>query len=97
MTQQELENRVAVLEGIIFKMVKSDRVLYSKHIEMLSGRNMILGTGTGTQIGTNTTQKIGFFGATPLAGNSATLNIPFPVTAADLYTALAALGLVYHT
>jgi hypothetical protein len=46
--------------------------------------NIVLGTTTGTQIGTGSTQKIGFFGATPVAQQAA---------ASDLGTMLSNLGL----
>ncbi|SIS11535.1 beta strand repeat-containing protein [Williamsia sterculiae] len=48
------------------------------------GATVTLGTTTGTQIATATTQKLGFFGATPTAQPSAST---------DLGVALAALGL----
>lgn len=38
---------------------------------MADGANIILGSTTGTQIGTATTQKLGFFGATPVVQRSA--------------------------
>jgi len=39
--------------------------VFSKHIRILDGRNIQTGRTTGTQIGTETSQKIGFFGKTP--------------------------------
>lgn len=47
--------------------------------------NLIVGSTTGTQIATTTTQKIAFFGATPVVQ---------PAGSADLGASLAALGLV---
>jgi len=49
------------------------------------GANIIFGTSTGTQIGTSTSQKIGFFGVTPVVQQSQTT---------DLQVALQNLGLV---
>ena len=46
-------------------------------------RNIVLGSTTGTRIGTATNQKLGFFNATPVVQPSAT-----PVDATDLATAL---------
>jgi len=46
-------------------------------------RNIVLGSTTGTKIGTATNQKLGFFNATPVVQPSAT-----PVDATDLATAL---------
>ena len=59
-------------------------ILYNASaITFSNGSNMILGTTTGTKIGTATTQKLGFFNATPIV--QPTGNIP---------TALTNLGLV---
>lgn len=35
-------------------------------VTLADAKNLVLGTGTGTQIGTGATQKIGFFGVTPV-------------------------------
>ncbi|HKI21542.1 MAG TPA: hypothetical protein VKA15_26845 [Isosphaeraceae bacterium] len=48
------------------------------------GVNLTLGSSTGTQIGTATTQKLGFYGATPIVQ---------PAGSTDLRTALINLGL----
>jgi hypothetical protein len=53
-------------------------------ITMSDAVNFVVGTTTGTQIGTSTSQKLGFFAATPVVQQSAT---------ADLGTALSNLGL----
>uniref|UniRef100_A0A6H1ZH78 Uncharacterized protein n=1 Tax=viral metagenome TaxID=1070528 RepID=A0A6H1ZH78_9ZZZZ len=42
-----------------------DKYLFDKHIQIKDGQNIITGRTTGTQIGSATDQKIGFFGATP--------------------------------
>ena len=49
----------------------SDRYIFSKTIQMLDGRNIQLAIGTGTKIGTTTTQKLGFFNAAPVAQRAA--------------------------
>lgn len=49
------------------------------------GSNFVLGTVTGTRLGTSSTQKLGFFGATPVVQ---------PASTTDLITALEALGLI---
>lgn len=53
-------------------------------VTMGDGTNIVLNATTGTQIGTATTQKLGFYGATPVAQQA---------TATDLGTVLANLGL----
>lgn len=40
--------------------------VFSKHIQILDGRNIIVGKGTGTKIGTEISQKIGFFNTLPV-------------------------------
>ena len=65
-----LEDRIRVLEDRLNKLEASDRYTVQKSIQMFDGRNVQLGTGTGTQIGTSATQKLGFFGATPIVQGS---------------------------
>ncbi len=38
----------------------------SNGLSIADAKNIVLGTGTGTQLGTATNQKLGFFGATPI-------------------------------
>jgi hypothetical protein len=52
-------------------------------VTMPEGGNMVLGTTTGTKIGTSTTQKLGFFNSTPIAKPSGAA-----------LTALTSLGLI---
>ena len=47
-------------------LLASDRFIFQKHIQILDGKNIQLAQGTGTKIGTSATQKVGFFGATPV-------------------------------
>jgi len=44
----------------------SDRVLFEKHLQIMDGRNVQVGKTTGTKIGTESTQKLGFYGVTPV-------------------------------
>ena len=46
-------------------LIKSDRFTFEKLIQILDGRNIKLGTGTGTQLADGNTQKLGFWGTTP--------------------------------
>ncbi len=50
------------------------------------GANLAFDTATGTKIGTGSTQKIGFFGATP------TTPIKFSISAVDIASAMRDLG-----
>jgi hypothetical protein len=65
------------------------------------GVNIALGSTTGTQIGTATTQKLGFYGATPVVqqtGGAATAGASYTSTEQGMinrmYTALRTLGLL---
>lgn len=103
---QQLEQRVSELEGLVRSLLKSDRYIFDKNLQLENGRNIQLGVGTGTKIGTYgaagfsiatadippNPQKIGFFGATPIGPQ----NMSFPISTGDLYTVLNAFGLVYH-
>lgn len=53
------------------------------------GADFILGAGTGTRLGTAATQKLGFYGATPIVRPSGVA-----VTAAGIHAALVSLGLI---
>lgn len=76
-----LEQRVAELEGRLAQLEKRDRYTIQKLIQILDGRNIQLGTTTGTKIGTATTQKLGFYNATPIV-RPATINDPSTPSAA---------------
>jgi hypothetical protein len=67
----ELKNRIEALEIRLSKFEKSDRFIFQKLIQLLDGRNIQLGLTTGTKIGTATTQKLGLYGKTPTAQQSA--------------------------
>lgn len=54
-----------------------------------NGVNIVLGTGTGTKIGTSASQKLGFYNATPVAQQTGVA-----VTAAGIHAALVNLGLI---
>ena len=65
MTPQELQ-RLARIEALLMALVKSDRYLLEKHLQIADGRNVQVGKTTGTMIGTEATQKLAFFGNTPI-------------------------------
>jgi hypothetical protein len=44
----------------------SDRTINEKHIQLLDARHIQLGKTNGTKIGTQTTQKLAFWNATPI-------------------------------
>lgn len=59
------------------------------NITIADGANIIVNTTTGTQIGTAAGQKIGFYGATPVAKQTGVA-----VSAAAIHAALVSLGLI---
>lgn len=60
---------------------------FQKDAKFYDGRNIQFGNVTGTMIGTTSTQKLGFFGATPIAKPAV------PTNTATIITLLQALGL----
>lgn len=53
-------------------LIKNDRFVFEKIIEILDDRNIHLGKSVGTKIGTETTQKLGFWNSTPIVQHSST-------------------------
>ena len=65
---------------------------------MTDAKNIILGSTTGSQIGTATTQMLGFYGATPVVQPSVAYNTALAaVTDANAKTCLTALKTVLQT
>jgi len=52
-------------DGAFYWMEDEDHFSFSDDICLPDGENLIFGTGTGTRIGTGTTQKMGFWNAAP--------------------------------
>ena len=67
-----LQQRVKLLENVLFSFVKSDNFSFQKHITLFDGLNISTSIGTGTKIGTATSQKIGFWNVTPVVQPSTT-------------------------
>jgi hypothetical protein len=98
MTDPELEKMVLTLKGRMDAYELTDRFVFKKTLQMLDGRNMQLGKTTGTQIGTETTQKLGFFGHAPVAQQSH-ISAPSGGTTVDSQsrTALTSIILLLQT
>ena len=62
----QLNERIKRLENIIGSLVYSDRLVLSKDMQFMDGRNIQAATATGTKIGTATNQKLSVFGVTPV-------------------------------
>lgn len=67
-----LKAEVKELRNIINALVAPDKYIISKDIKMNDGRDIVLAKGTGTRFGTESTQKLGFFGKTPIVQPSST-------------------------
>lgn len=86
-----LEERVKLLEDLVNKMVKTDRYIFERQIQIFDGRSIIAGTNQGLTIGTvggSSGQKLGFFGATPVVQQT----LPSTPTATQIRIALENLG-----
>lgn len=62
---------------------------FGGNVVMAEGANIKLGTTTGTKIGTGATEKLGFYGATPIVKQTGVA-----VTAEGIHAALVTLGLI---
>lgn len=66
----DLMKRITALEASNIQTQTTKSVLV-KHLQVLDARNIQLGKTTGTKIGTESTQKLAFFGATPVVRQNA--------------------------
>lgn len=85
----DLEKRVIELERRLSHLERSDRYTFQKAIQLFDGRNVQVGVSTGTKFATSATQKIGFYGTTPVAQQTGVA-----ATAGAIRTALINLGLI---
>lgn len=65
MTPDE-RKRLEKIEEILSKLLASDRYIIQRDLQLLDGRNIIIASGTGTQMGSNASSKLGFYDATPV-------------------------------
>jgi len=94
-TEQQVRE---IIRQELSSLIKSDRYVFEKSIQLFDGRNVQLGKTTGTKIGTETSQKMGFFNKTPIvqvsAIDSPSADVTALKTAVDaIRTALTNLGL----
>ncbi len=83
------DERLKILEDRINRLEKSDRYSFEKKLQLLEGRNIILGNKIGTIIGTDPLQKIGFFGVSPVVQPTGVA-----VSDAAIHAALVSLGII---
>jgi len=89
-----LNQRITYLEGVIANLMKSGEytlnknVTFQRQIQLKDKVNIAVESTTGTKIGTSATQKLGFFGVTPIVQPG------HYTTTAGLVIALTDLGLI---
>jgi len=66
LTEQQLQQIRDLIQHEFKDLLVSDRFTFQKNIQIFDGRNIQLASNTGTKIGTSTTEKLGFFNATPV-------------------------------
>ncbi len=67
----KLRRDVDALQRTMAMLFKSDRLTIGRTLQIGDGRSIQVGRTTGTRIGTESTQKLGFFGVAPVAQQSA--------------------------
>lgn len=60
-----------IIRDELQEFLASDRYIFHKKIQILDGRSIQVGKTNGTKIGTESTQKMGFYGVTPVVQASA--------------------------
>lgn len=72
MTDEEINNKIQeeVSRQMSEFVVNFDKNIFTERIKIMDGRNILLGQATGTKIGTETTQKLSFYGSTPIVQGS---------------------------
>jgi hypothetical protein len=107
MDEQQIRN--IIREELAF-MIKNKKLVFPFPIQILDGNDIILASEHGTRIGTASTQKLGFLGATPIAKQAGALRDmstePTPGVSSTDYSAragvqdinavLTTLGLASH-
>lgn len=83
----------AIFREELKSLIYSDRYLFAKKLQLQDGVNIQLATGTGTKIGTATTQKLGFFNKTPVSQQLKANHNNWAATS-DVVSALVNLGLL---
>ena len=101
MTPEE-KKELQELRRLLDLLISTDRYTFQKNIQIFNTKNIQLGTGTGTKIGTKATQKLGFYGETPVVqagaigdvSGGATQDANVRVAVAAILTALRNIGII---
>jgi len=96
-----LKNEVELLKQIVYSFARQDRFTFQKNIEFFGANEIKLIGTNGLKLGTTVTQKIGFFGATPVvaqAGAAGTADATYSANEVtminNMYTAMRNYGLL---
>ena len=65
------EQIIEIVRQELISLLTDNKLLFSNHVQFLDGRNIQVGKTTGLKLGTETTQKIGLYGTTPVVQGSA--------------------------
>ncbi len=65
-----LEQQIEQLQGIVYQLIRGDRYLFQRDLDIFD-KNIVLHSTLGTRIGTASTQKLAFWGATPVVRQTA--------------------------
>jgi len=60
-----------IIRDELSNILKLDRYVFDRKIQLLNSRDVILGTSVGNMFGTSATQKIGFLGKSPVSQQAA--------------------------
>ena len=63
MTEQQVRE---IIRRELYDLIRTDRYTFGRLVQFMEGQNIQTGVNSGTKIGTTITQKIGFFGTTPV-------------------------------
>lgn len=75
MSPEDTQEVRRIIHDELQELLASDRYIFHKTVQYLDGRNIQFATGTGTKIGTEPTQKLAFWGDTPIAQPSAIADV----------------------
>lgn len=65
------ENIKEIIRQELAFIIKNDKFVFEKLVQFLDGRNIQLGRGSGTKIGTASDQKLAVYGADPIVQQGA--------------------------
>lgn len=71
MTPEQEQAVRAIIRDELQNILKADRYVFDKNLQLLDARSIQFGKTNGTMIGTEATQKLGFLGTTPVVKQAA--------------------------